>query len=59
MPGLNLTRDEASQRGALLRIDAYDIELDFSAGGDVFPSVTVSFNLAPGVSLGTMKMVHA
>ncbi|HEY1488294.1 MAG TPA: aminopeptidase N, partial [Micromonosporaceae bacterium] len=41
MPGLNLTRDEATQRSAALRVDTYDIDLDFSAGGPTFDSVTV------------------
>jgi aminopeptidase N len=41
MPGLNLTRDEARRRGAALHVDTYDINLDFSAGGETFESVTV------------------
>src|SRR5215467_6334142 len=40
MPGLNLTRDEARERAALLSIDSYRVDLDFTAGGDTFDSVT-------------------
>ncbi|HEY2792499.1 MAG TPA: aminopeptidase N, partial [Micromonosporaceae bacterium] len=51
MPGLNLTRDEASTRSATLRVDTYHIDLDFSAGGDTFDSVTViRFGAKPGAS---------
>jgi aminopeptidase N len=41
MPGLNLTRDEANERSRTLHVDSYRIDLDFSAGGDTFDSVTV------------------
>ena len=40
MPGTNLTRDEARTRGELLRIDTYAVDLDFTAGGATFDSVT-------------------
>ena len=40
MPGTNLTRDEARIRGELLRIDTYAVDLDFTAGGATFDSVT-------------------
>ena len=40
MPGLNLTRDEARTRAALLSVDSYRVDLDFSGGGDTFDSVT-------------------
>ena len=33
MPGTNLTRAEAAVRGALLRVDTYSVELDFSRPG--------------------------
>jgi aminopeptidase N len=41
MPGLNLTRDEAQTRRDMLRVESYDIDLDFSAGGSTFDSITV------------------
>jgi len=52
MPGLNLTRDEARQRGALLAVSSYIVDLDFSAAGDTFGSVTtIRFAAAePGAS---------
>ena len=40
VPGTNLTRDEARTRGDLLRIDTYAVDLDFTAGGATFDSVT-------------------
>jgi aminopeptidase N len=40
VPGTNLTRDEARTRGELLRIDTYAVDLDFTAGGATFDSVT-------------------
>src|ERR1700689_935646 len=52
MPGLNLTRDEAGHRSELLAVSSYLIDLDFSAGGDTFGSVTtIRFAAAePGAS---------
>jgi aminopeptidase N len=52
MPGLNLTRDEARERAALLGVDSYRVDLDFSASGDTFDSVTeIRFSAAtPGAS---------
>ena len=43
MPGTNLTREEARTRAELLRVDAYQIELDLSTapGGGGFRSTTV------------------
>ena len=40
MPGTNLTQDEAARRAALLSVDSYAIDLDLSATGDTYPSVT-------------------
>jgi aminopeptidase N len=37
---MNLTRDEARTRSALLDVDAYAVDLDFTAGGDLFASIT-------------------
>ena len=50
MPGQNLTRDEASQRAALLSIDTYRVELDLTTSETTFGSITtVSFDCAePG-----------
>jgi aminopeptidase N len=52
MPGTNLTRAEAAVRGALLRVDTYAVELDFSRPGDVFTSrTTIRFSCQePGVT---------
>ncbi|MBO1419677.1 aminopeptidase N [Streptomyces sp. FH025] len=43
MPGTNLTREEARTRAGLVRVDAYDIELDLSTAreGGTFRSTTV------------------
>ncbi|MFF7991609.1 aminopeptidase N [Kitasatospora xanthocidica] len=43
MPGTNLTREEARTRADLLRVDAYDIELDLASAraGGTFRSTTV------------------
>ncbi|MEU4119818.1 aminopeptidase N [Kitasatospora sp. NPDC028055] len=43
MPGTNLTRDEARTRADLIRVDAYDIELDLGSAreGGTFRSTTV------------------
>ncbi|MGW6916690.1 aminopeptidase N [Kitasatospora sp. NPDC054939] len=43
MPGTNLTREEARTRAQLLRVDAYDIELDLGSAreGGTFRSTTV------------------
>ena len=30
MPGLNLTREEAQQRAAVISVDHYDVELDLT-----------------------------
>jgi aminopeptidase N len=40
VPGTNLTRDEARTRSELLRIDTYAVDLDFTASGATFDSVT-------------------
>ena len=41
MPGMNLTRDEAGERAAVLTVESYEIELDLTATGDTYPSTTV------------------
>ncbi|MEO3842243.1 aminopeptidase N [Streptomyces sp. B22F1] len=52
MPGTNLTREEAQERARLLKVDAYEIDLDISgakeaAEGGTFRSVTtVRFSAA-------------
>jgi len=52
MHAAEITRDEASERARLLRIESYDIELDLTRGEDVFGSVSVIvFDCAePGAS---------
>ncbi|WP_262364301.1 aminopeptidase N [Arthrobacter echini] len=51
MPGLNLTRDEARTRAALLTVQSYDISLDLTRGDRVFGSRTVvTFDAEQGAS---------
>jgi aminopeptidase N len=50
MPGMNLTRDEARERAALVSVDSYDVELDLTTGTETFRSeTTIRFHAAvPG-----------
>lgn len=49
MPGLNLTRAEASGRAELISVESYDVSLDLTRGGKVFGSTTtVKFSARPG-----------
>ena len=41
MPGMNLTRVEASERARILAVDSYDIALDLTTGDRTFRSTTV------------------
>ena len=51
MPGLNLTRAEASGRAELITVESYDVSLDLTRGGKVFGSTTtVKFNARSGSS---------
>lgn len=51
MPGMNLTREEARERAALLRVESYDVVLDLTRGEKVFGSrTTVRFSAAAGSS---------
>ena len=52
MPGMNLTRDEARERAAHLRVGSYDVRLDLTTGEQVFRSeTTVTFaSRTPGAS---------
>ena len=52
MPGTNLTRDEARERAALVRVDDYTIDLDLTAGDTTFVSdTTVRFSCTtPGAA---------
>ncbi len=51
VPGINLTRDEAAARAAMLSVSAYDIALDLTGGEDTFRSrTTVRFTCSrPGI----------
>ncbi len=40
MPGINLTRDEAADRAALLAVSGYDVTLDLSTDQETFASTT-------------------
>ena len=52
MPGLNLTRDEAAERAAVIHsVLRYEIELDLTTGSEVFGSRTrIEFEATPGAS---------
>lgn len=51
VPGLNLTRDEARERAALLDVESYDVSLDLTRGAKVFGSTTVvRFSASAGAS---------
>ena len=52
MPGMNLTRDEAGERAAVLTVESYEIELDLTSAAETFPSTTVvTFDCSePGLS---------
>ncbi len=41
MPGMNLTRDEATARAGLVAVDTYEVHLDLTTGAEVFRSTTV------------------
>jgi aminopeptidase N len=40
MPGINLTRDEAAERGRILSVDTYDVHLDLTTSDTTFRSTT-------------------
>lgn len=49
MPGENLTRIEAQQRAAILRVHSYDVDLDLTRGAEVFGSrTTIRFSATAG-----------
>ncbi|MGX1590241.1 aminopeptidase N [Glutamicibacter sp. NPDC055491] len=51
MPGMNLTRAEASERANLLNVDSYEVSLDLTRGARVFTSkTTVRFSAIAGAS---------
>jgi aminopeptidase N len=51
MPGINLTKSEASDRAALIPSASYDITWDFTGPGDTFrTSATVRFGAREGAS---------
>jgi len=51
VPGLNLTRDEARERAALINVESYEVQLDLTRGEKVFGSTTtVRFDATPGGS---------
>ncbi len=51
MPGENLTRIEAEERAALVRVHDYDVVLDVTTGPEVFRSeTTVRFSASEGAS---------
>lgn len=41
MPGMNLTRDEAAERAALIDVASYNVELDLTISQETFRSTTV------------------
>ncbi len=51
MPGMNLTRAEATERARLLNVDSYEVSLDLTRGERVFTSkTTVRFSATEGAS---------
>lgn len=51
MPGMNLTRAEATVRAGLLNVDSYEVSLDLTRGERVFTSkTTVRFSATEGAS---------
>ena len=52
MPGTNLTRTEARERAALVRVSSYEVDLDLTTGEETFSSTTrVRFSCTdPGAS---------
>ncbi|AMB60353.1 aminopeptidase N [Microterricola viridarii] len=51
MPGENLTRVEAQERAALVRVESYDVTLDLTTGPELFRSeTTVAFSASAGAS---------
>ena len=51
MPGLNLTREEASARAEVIRVLHYDIALDLTTGSTDFASSTrIEFDANEGAS---------
>ncbi len=52
MPGLNLTRDEARTRAAILQVENYDVTLDLDGEGETFRSqTTLTFTAKKGKSV--------
>ena len=51
MPGMNLTREEARARAALITVHSYDVELDLTVSDTIFGSrTTVRFSATAGSS---------
>ena len=51
MPGMNLTRAEATERANLISVDSYEVNLDLTQGDRVFTSqTTVRFTAVEGAS---------
>jgi aminopeptidase N len=51
LPGMNLTRAEATERAELIAVESYDVSLDLTRGDKVFGSTTVvRFTAVPGSS---------
>ena len=49
MPGTNLTREEATERAAVVSTETYVVELDLTTGDERFGSVTtITFGATPG-----------
>jgi aminopeptidase N len=63
VPGENLTRVEAQERAALIRVSSYEIELDLTTGPETFASTTrVRFSARPGSATfidAITKTVHS
>ncbi len=58
MPGTNLTRDEAADRGRLLSVDSYTVELDLSVSDKIFESTTTIRFRSDEVGASTFADLH-
>ncbi len=57
MPGVNLTRAEAQERSALIKVHSYEIDLDLTTGDETFVSKTrIKF---AGLKLGASTFIDA
>ena len=59
MPGINLTRVEASERAAIITTREYAVDLDLTQGEETFRSVTVAQSATTSSSLCSARFSRA